>query len=804
LLRDVRERLAERLPAYADATADPTDPGWMLLEQAAWTAEILSGQLDQYPYAVVQHFVRMMGGHLLPARPSVGLVVVEAATEGALAQSQDRPSPWRFFTTQTEAHDVIEFVPVESSVPVRKGLVDSVCQIEDGTLKLVHHRGEDDGIEAHEGWRSTPIRCGIFDREEIEYVFVSSNADQLVSTLEGALEKLAERKIGWIDLSVTKGQKGQVSLAAVIDPSKAFAESAPAELWGGGDLIGHWNTLDDINWTPPVLIAQHPLLPLRMRGGRPMPGIEEGTILVPDVPANFPIEQLLVRDAAPMPGVAVDALWKTLTHIDKKLAPFKPTVRRKYPAAGGGPEPGWILRALESGVWNQLTEQAPIGVAHFTLGTKLAKKGNVRLGVVLIHDDPDELPDITAFGQHADGNVPSEELDVEIAWRLAVPPRDGGRGMWLAVALDVEVDTDHRGIVLAVDGGLEGALFNPLMVVNAPAVRDGREVRVQRNIPEAVSLLHGDLVTPEVVRRMDEEPIPDDALELIQELPLSWFDLKKQSSELRDWRGVEIDSTEGRMVLNAPDRDGQQTPIPAGERVKLTWYRRTDGGRGDVPAGSIQLLEQEANVKPNLAMVRNPVGAYFGADRETAEAAVDRLFAPAGGTPVLPSDFERVVRQVLGTRGQGWMVRCWSYPERSLVSTSKWPLEEGDPDADLESMQLDIELEDAGPDCLLVVVGPTDDVLSDEDLDWARRAIQQKIRRFGERLPVIRRAVVTRFWPLTLTTGAEAEELLLPTFDLRKAAGELSDPQGRTAAPPTAAMFLNAAVVEVAGGEDEE
>lgn len=804
LLRDVRERLAERLPAYADASADPTDPGWMLLEQAAWTAEILSGQLDQYPYSVVQHFVRMMGGHLLPARPSVGLVVVETATIGTMNQSEDRPSPWRFFTTQTETTDVIEFVPVESSVAIHKGLVDSVCQIEGGTLKLVHHRGEKDGVEAHEGWRGTPLRCGIFDREEIQFVFVSSNADKLVTTLEGALEKLAERKIGWIDLAVAKGQKGQVTLTAVIDPSKAFVESAPAELWGGGDLTGHWSTLDDINWTPPVLISNHPLLPMRMRGGRPMPGVDEGTILVPDVPPNFPIDQLLVRDAAPMPAVAVDALWKTLTHTDRKLAPFKPTVRRKYPAAGGsGPEPGWVLKALESGVWNQLAEQAPIGVAHYTLGTQLAKKGNVRLGVVLIHDDPDDLPEITAFGQHSDGNVPGEELEVEVAWRLSVPPRDGGRGMWLAVALDVEVEPDLKGVVLAVDGGLHGALFNPLLVTNAPAVRDGREIRVQRNIPEAVSLLHGDLVTPEVVGRMDEEPIPDDALELIQELPLAWFDLKK-GPELRNWRGVEIDSSEGRMVLNAPDRDGQQTTIPAGERVKLTWYRRSDGGRGDVPAGSIQLLEQEANVKPSLSMVRNPVGTYFGADRETPEAAVDRLFAPAGGTPVLPADFERVVRQVLGTRGRGWMVRCWSYPERSLVSTSLWPLEEGDPDADLESMQLDIELEDAGPDCLLVVIGPQDDVLSDEDLDWARRAIQQKIRRFGERLPVIRRAVVTRFWPLSLVTAAVPEEILLPNFDLRGMSGELSDPLGRSAGPPQAAMFLNAAVVDVVSANPED
>ena len=53
LLQDVRERLAERIPHYANLDQDPTDPGWLLLEQAAWLVELLSEQLDAYPYAAV-------------------------------------------------------------------------------------------------------------------------------------------------------------------------------------------------------------------------------------------------------------------------------------------------------------------------------------------------------------------------------------------------------------------------------------------------------------------------------------------------------------------------------------------------------------------------------------------------------------------------------------------------------------------------------------------------------------------------------------------------------------------------------
>ena len=44
LLRDVRDRISERLPHYGpDTEPDPTDPGWILLEQSAWLVEILSG-----------------------------------------------------------------------------------------------------------------------------------------------------------------------------------------------------------------------------------------------------------------------------------------------------------------------------------------------------------------------------------------------------------------------------------------------------------------------------------------------------------------------------------------------------------------------------------------------------------------------------------------------------------------------------------------------------------------------------------------------------------------------------------------
>ncbi len=798
LLRDVRDRLSERLPAYGENDPDPTDPGWLLMEQSAWMAEILSEQLDRYPFSVVQHFVRMMGGHLLPAHPSLGVVVVEASKPGVMTQRKDKPSPWRFFTAQTESTDLVEFVPVEPEVPVRKGWLDSLCTIADGELRLTHHRGKVDGLEAQVGWQDGDQRSGIFDDERLRFVLVTSNTKKLVGTLDKAIAKVADRNIGWLQLSVSEPAKGQVVVDAVVDPGAAFTATIPEEadgLWEGGDLQGQWGTLDDTNWTPPVEVSWHPLLPARIRGTTPLPGIEENTVLVPGVPAAFPVDQLFMRGAAPMPDTVVEAIWKTLTHQDKSLVPFKPTVRREY-ADGSGDEPEWVLQALESGVWGQIAAVSPSSVGHFRLLPKSRGEGKVRLGLALEQANADTLGEIRIFGEHEEGHVPAEELEHEVVWRLATPPRQPGHGMGLVVAVDVTVEKSHSGLVVAYEGDLAGAMFNPVMVANMPAVRDGREIRVRRNVPEGVSLLFQDLVTPEVIEQLTDEPIPDDALALVRKLQLASFALR-EGEDIQDWRGVDVDPSEGAMTLNAPDRDGNLQQLPTGERVKLLWYRRTDGARADVPAGAIRLVEEEAGLEPSLVGVHNPLGTFFGAAREAPEAAVDRLFAPAGGTPVLPADFERVVRQALGTRGRGWVVRCWTYSERSLVSTALWPAPQGEEAADAETTRLATELEAAGPECLLVVVGPRDTVLDDEDLDWARSAIQQRLKRFGERLPVVRSAVVSRFWPLTLRAGEEARDLLLPCFDLAACRGELVDHNGKVDTPPRAAMFLNAAVVEV-------
>jgi len=804
LLRDVRERLKDRLPTYGEGELDLTDPGWLLLEQTAWMAEILSGQLDRYPFSVVQHFVHMMGGHLRPAQPALGTVVVEAAVTGTLELQPDRPSPWRLFTARSETTDLVEFVPVESGVPIVKGGVESISRIDDGELWLTHKRGGGADIEALTGWQGDGERCGIFDQEEIEFVLTTANTKKLVETLTKAIGKIDERNIGWLELAVAKETKGQVVLAAKVDPAHAFAPSVEDGFWGGGDLEGGWGSLDDTNWTPPVTISQHPLLPLRVRGSRPLPGSKEGTILIPGVPANFPVDQLLVRGATPMPDTVVEAVWKTLIHQDKALKPFEPVIRRSYPATGEGEgELAWVLQALDSGVWNQVALEVRGTIAHVRLAPRSKHDGKVRVGVIYEGTRRPASAEIRIFGEHKEGHVPSDPLEFETAWTLTAPMPGSGRGMAQVVAVDISLEKTHTGVIIAADGPVAGALLNPVLVANMPAVRDGRAVPVKRNVPEGVSLLYKDLVTPDVLDQLLEEPIPDDAMALLRKLRLAHFSVI-DGEDVEDWQGVAVDPSDGTMTLNAPDREGVTHPLSPGETVKLDWYRRTDGARGDVGPRTIQLVEQSAGVKPSLVNALNPVGTFFGAAREAPEAAVDRLFAPEGGTPVLPADFERAVRQALGSRGRGWMVRCWSFSERSLVSSALWPPPELAEKGDEETHVLEKALVDAGPDCLLVAVGPRDEVLSDEDLEWAKLVINQRIRRFGQRLPTVRRALVTRLWPLTLRTTDDPEDLHLPSHDLGRCTGELVDPRGKSAAPPRSTLLLNAVVVDVDVVEEGE
>ncbi len=803
LLRDVRERLAERMPSYQDNIDDPTDPGWLLLEQAAWMVELLSEQLDQYPFAVVQHFINMMGGHLLPAQPAIGSIIVEPARNATMKVERSRPRRWRFFTQQTETSDVVEFVPVESDVPLRRARTLSTCEITGGELFTAGKPEGAEGLTGQVAWRGRLVRSGVFAHERVSYILVTNNVEKLQETLDKVVERFTKKKVGWLKLSVEDGETDN-RLVLVAEPhvASAFAETTPGGLTTGSDLIGDWGTLDSSTWTPQVEVSAHPVISSHLRGSRPMPGPRDGTILIPDLPENFDVNDVLVRQASPLPETVVDAIWKTVGNMDTSLTKMKPAIKRSFgfETATDIPQPTWLAGALECGAWSTLRRAEVATAVHIDVGDAEEPKRQ-RVGILLDQQDFTDLPRVRAYGIMENGQMVRTPLKHKIAWRLPAPPRRPGGRMELLVALDISLTEETASLLLTIEDRPLCVMLNTMMVIQAPVVSDGRSVAVERNVPEGVSLLNEDLVTTGVIDRLLQVTLPRDAARHLKNFPVSHAPVDGRES-IDDWEGVQLDPTSGQLMLNSPDDRGDRRTLRPGTLITFDWYRRTDGSGGNVGPNTISLVEQEVDATPQIVDVLNVVGTFYGMDRETEASATQRLFAPAGGTPVLPSDFERLVRQALGRRSNGWVVRCWSYAERALVSTGLWPIVEPGGEHEAETQKLERELATAGPDTLLVVLGPRGSVIGDDDLDWARSTIRQEVRRQSKRLPTVREVVVTRFWPLKLETD-ESLDIQLPCWDPAEMKGELSDAKGRGGEPPQAVILLNAAVTNIIAGDDE-
>ena len=265
LLEDVRTRLAQALPDYAEGEEDPSDPGWMLIEQAAWLVEMHSRRLDEYPFSVVQYFIHMMGGQLEPAHPSLGTVVVQVQTEGQLKLDPRHPSPYRFFTSQNEDRDAIEFVPIESLVDLRRAEVNSISDVTHGELYVVN-AGKTKGpgyLEGHVVWRGEERKSRMFQSEQVVFTITTSTAEQTLKDVEKALELLEERRLGWMSVAAEANDNGQVVVTATVNLALAFEKTVESGLAPGGDITGEWAALDGSTWTPPVFIADSELLPSR-------------------------------------------------------------------------------------------------------------------------------------------------------------------------------------------------------------------------------------------------------------------------------------------------------------------------------------------------------------------------------------------------------------------------------------------------------------------------------------------------------------------------------------------------------------
>lgn len=793
LLKDVMDRLSQKDPALATALADRSNPGRLMLEQAAWMVEHLSTQLDAYPMSVLQQLVHFMGGRLKSAHPAVGVVMVDPREAGVLHTPEDRPPHWRFFSSQTEDRDALEFSPGEKGAPVRPGRVLGITSWLSGELWRSGQPGGPGGLASGLAWRGTPRRSRALDLEQFEYVLTGTQAEDMEKALAKALDQLSNRAspLGWLTLIVERRTPTQVAVLARVNPAGAFRRSAPTGLAPGGDLVADWGRLDDENWAPTVRISDHPALPPHLRGTPPLAGPEDGTLLIPNVPPNFPVERLLERTSTALPDNLRTLLWATLVRANEALSAWEPRIRRGVRPGAAEDEPTWIAQALRSQAWGHLTDRAPRHIVHLSFTPSPASDAVLRVALVGEAGRTLRASTVQVRAIDPDEGVMDTNLRIREAWSLNLPAARGSAGMHTVVVLEVTVPARADQALVLVDGPLRGAFLNPLLVLNAPVVLDGREVRIERYLPEAVSLLHQDVVTPAVLSDLLREPIPASTARLLRNIPLAWFQVD-EGDPIQDFDGVQVDATAGEMTLNAPDDGGHTRALQPGSLIRLAWYRRTDGAVGTLEPGAIRHVEQPPSTSPVLQAVTNPLSTWYGAARETEDACRDRILAPATGTPVLPSDWEREIRLALGTRGRGWVVRCWSHPERTLLSTVLWPAEA--PVEDDEARWLRNALSRAGAEQILVVLGPTDRVLADEDLQYAREVVDRVLHEVRQRVSTIRGAVVTRFWPLTLS-GSTPTDLPLPCFDTRDLSGELTDPIGRFASVPQASLILNGAVI---------
>lgn len=801
LLNDVRERLAQRYPDYADESDyDATDPAWIILEQSAWLVELLSQQLDFYPYSMVQEFVHMMGGKLHPAVPSLGVTIVQPSEAGDMELVSHRPSPWRFFTLQTEEMDMVEFVPVEPKVHVRPAKILNVSKVKDGELILLGQSKSNEGIGSLEAWKTYEKRSRVFDGEWVRYDLITANAEDLIETLTKAIEALDTRQLGWLEFRTEQPSPEIVSVFARVNLGKAFLPDSPTGLTDGQDVQGKWGTLDDSVWTPPVRISSYKRIPGRMQGQSPMPGMRRGTILLPSIPENISVDDLLERKSEPLPANVVESIWETLTHMDQKLATLKPSIGRGVEDPEDEKEPMWVSDVLNKGLWNELADRSEQQYIHIDVQQFERKKGTFRVAFVLKGVREDAIPDIRVFGSEYENGFQRETLTHRIAWRLRMPDPSGGQRMVLVVALDIDLEADHNQILIATECEPLCTMANALMVANAPAVSDGRELVIQRNIPEPINLLFDDVVNKDVIQHLLRDNIPVDTARILSKLSVAHFEISGAAA-IQDFEGVWLDPTavsgEGAMLrLNAPDDSGYQRKIRPGKAVTFSWYRRTDGAYGNVKAGAIQVVEQPPRAEPLLLEVHNPLGSFYGSDREDEQEAIERMFSPSEGIPVTPSDWERAFRVAFGVRGRGWVVRCWGYAERNLMATQLWPVDETGMSLDRDLVRLKRAIDNAGANSLLVVIGLKNGEISDSDLDWARGVIRGLIRKQMDRIPIITEAIVTKFHPLTLHCYEEDSEIPTPNFLIDDMKGELEDLNGHRTKISKGRLLLNAGVVD--------
>ncbi len=765
LLSDVFARLSEKYPGLE---ASPTDPGWLMLEQAAWLVEGLTEQMDDYPLALMQSFLRLAGAKIEPAQPSLVAVCVDVS-----GTQEIDPGVVRFFSQQDETLPSVEFAPAERVV-LAALVPQSVVGFSDGEL----YTSEQDLSAGHTVAlrRDQPSRA--FDGQRVVLV-VAPHGENFAERLRAAVATVEAGPAGWLRFEVSEAGKGALRVVAHIDPGNAF--DAPGGITTGGVTSARWGFLPESGWRPPVYIASRDGIPVEDWGADPLPGLAATGVKLEmlDVEAGIPVEDLLVLEAVPIPLEACAAVWRAIVAVDSSLEGATPSIQRRFsPPVDGAP--AWLQVVLDKGGWSDISGRdnlvVHVGIAGFAT--------TARFGLVT---PIGERRDVRVLGVSAAGQL--RPLGAAPGWRVGLVDADAAVGLMEVSSFDVALEPDILSLLVEVADQGGSLLINPLLCIQAPVVRDGREVTVEREVPEAVSLLNDAVVDAEVIDRVTSAVNPAGGA-ILAALDLASFTHVSNGKirSIENYAGMTMDAGTGTLTLNAPDRHGQRTAFRRGDVVGLEWYRRTDGEVGNVAAGSITLVEGA----PLVVSVTNPLGAFHGKALESDEAATKRLFGNGDGIPVLPADFEREIRNALGSAGSSWFVRVWTHAERTLLNTDIWPPVSVGKARPLQSAAFETALRGAGPETLCVVLGPTDRQITAAELVDAAQKVENVRVRISKRFAPFRKTIVGAFFPLE---GDGVVSAALPAVN-PGTVGTVSDSHGHSTRA-RGKTFLNAAIVRV-------
>ncbi len=753
LLDYVREELRRRYPSFAGVMDIPGDPGWMLLEQAAWMAQATSEVLSEQPREVIEYLLALLGRDLRPATPAIGVVALQVEQHGCL---DNREAPALFAPT-TSGREQVDFALVERLVPLVVGRITGCYRLTRGQL-VGQHVERVDFPHGQVLLRPRERDLSLVDKERIVYR-IERHLDPV---LEGVLDKLvaafstgSAADVGWLSASWETRGAG-IDLTLEIDVAAPFPEE-------GVDRRPH--TFGRIaDWRPEVLT----------RPG--LPGVaavldSSGLPALLECPPETPAREL-VRPGAVAPDPFPQALWEHVRVIlanDGQQLPHAPSWTRAVTSAERTPR--WLQELPFTSHWARISESS--GALLSLKVPQLPRDGELRVALVLDGAAVDYRPPLIEVLL---ANGTAGRVDAE--WS-AVLPRPRALGPGVAHVAVYRLTAEHvrpLGTVVlhqvrqGPNGGgrLLGAILNPALVLNAPEGHDGRTVRVGLKAGE-IDLLWPDLVDQRVLARVAEgfpgataRPLR----EMLDRLEVAKLSVRKQGvlqEELRDWSRMRLDPSVGRAQFGVPDHRGERA-LPAGVDVQVRSYRRTSGARGNLDEGQVIGFEQAETDRPRILGVTNPLPTHLGEDTESASQAVYRMFGPERGeVPTVPSDLERIARDGLGPDEQGWMVRVWTHAERVLLDARFWGEEQGPDWIQRGVGRARKRLDELGPHGLLVAIGDPDRLVDEARFVALSAGIQRRIEALADRVPYLRGCVVVPIQPLTLHTR-EDEAPELPCF----------------------------------------